>query len=192
MAEIAGRITGLFIRWGILTENDRLSYAYCFELTFIFLSNLLSILLLAVITKNLMPTIFYLVGFWPLRLLAGGYHAKTPGRCFAITLLFFLLFLATLCLRVLICKILMYIGLFISIFTIFVLAPVDCVNKPFREGQREALRLKSRFTVSILSVVTLFSLCLNEYYSYSLSFGMSIAGLSLVLSTIQSKIKKEV
>lgn len=187
MAEVAKYLTALFIRYGILKEADRALYNYCFELVLIFISNFFAIILIAVFTANVVPTIFYLLGFWPLRMLAGGYHAKTPGRCFAMTLFFFLLFLASFLLPTSIQKNLIPIFVIFSIVIIFLIAPVDCPNKRFREKQRRSLRLKSRLVIIVFSMIVLCSSHIYFLLSYALSFGTVVTAFSLLLSTVQSR-----
>lgn len=186
MAKVAGWLTDFFIRYGVLSETDRGLYAYCFEGVLIFTSNFLAILLIACITGRFVPTTFYLIGFWPLRMLAGGYHAKTPGRCFAMTLLFFLSFLLSLNLDMLVQRVIIMIFLPLSVLVVFLLAPIDCPNKRFQDGQKKLLRRKCRIVSVALSCLTLFILHFSITFSYAVSCGMAVTAISLMLAIGQN------
>lgn len=184
MAELARRLTNFFVRHGVLLETQRTTYAYCFELVFVFASNFIAILIIAAVTKTFLPTVFYLIGFWPLRMLAGGYHAKTPGHCFCMTLFFFALFLLSLFCNTKIQSVLIWIFVFFSVFVMFLVAPIESPNKRFREGQREQLRRKSRFTVSVLAVTVICGVSVSIRFSYALSCGMAVTAVSLILAIL--------
>lgn len=49
-------------------------------------------ILLAIWCGNFMEGIFFFLGFCPLRLYTGGYHAKTPTRCYFIMVVVYVIF----------------------------------------------------------------------------------------------------
>lgn len=187
MERIAKNLVDFFIQHSVLSETDKVLYSYCFELLLIFVSNFFAIIFLSIVSGKFIETIFYLFGFWPLRMLAGGYHAKTPSRCFAMTLLFYIVFLLSCLFNKNIQSILVPFFLVFSIIVVFRFAPIDSPNKRFKDGQREKLQRKCRFTVIPLSMISLFGLHICYHFSYCLSFGMLVTALSLILSVINSR-----
>lgn len=82
---LADKCTGLLIKKGVIQDNQRSIYVYGFEL---FLSTLLcvvSIMSIGALGGHLSSVIIFLIFFMPIRMVAGGYHAKSYGACFILT-----------------------------------------------------------------------------------------------------------
>lgn len=60
------------------------------------LASILSVIIIGALLRELENTIIFLIGFMPLRLFVGGYHASTPLKCYwyfnGVTSLFIALF----------------------------------------------------------------------------------------------------
>lgn len=81
----ADKCTELLIKKGVIQDNHRSIYVYGFEL---FLSTLLciaSILCIGALSGHLSSAIIFLLFFIPIRMAAGGYHAKSYQACFILT-----------------------------------------------------------------------------------------------------------
>ena len=46
------------------------------------MASILSVMLIGALLDELVNTIYFLIGFMPLRLFVGGYHASTPMKCY--------------------------------------------------------------------------------------------------------------
>ena len=75
--------------------EDREVYIYSFEILLATLTNLLSLVFLAIVTRTVPETAVYLLGFLPLRQITGGYHVKN-FRCFLILMFSYAMFLLVL------------------------------------------------------------------------------------------------
>lgn len=191
VVKYAHRLTESFIKHNILKESDREIYHYCFELILSLGMNLLSILVLAAFTDTMLETLLYILGFWPIRVLAGGYHAKTQGRCYAMTMTFYLLFLFSL--QVISGKEMLaaVAGAVLSVVIVFALAPIESENKPLDQLQQKVLKRKSRIASSIIALVVLCGIpFVNTGYCYSLSLGLTVAAVSLLLANLTGKLKR--
>lgn len=106
------------------------------------LLNLLTVIILGSIIGEFWQTIFFMIVFIPLRVYAGGFHAKTPLRCYVYSSFFMIVILAAM-------KYSWSINEFTCIFVISfssiiigVLAPVETANKPLEESERKVYRKK--------------------------------------------------
>ncbi len=133
-------------------------YKYGFELLISTILNILGIVLLSIILGALEGGILFCIAFIPLRLVAGGYHAKHHWSCilgFNVTFLGFIMLHHYMNNE----HALPYsmTAIIVSSLLIWSLAPVEAVNKPLKELQRETQRKKSVTLACInLTLILLF------------------------------------
>ena len=80
------RTTDFLVSCGAIKQEDISIYRYGLEVLYLFMLEVLSILLLAVWIGNFFETLLYFAAFIPLRLFAGGYHANTRLGCYFVSL----------------------------------------------------------------------------------------------------------
>ena len=179
-----------FLTEDIITEEDLEVYRYSVE---ILLSSLVvygSILLLALWGQVLAETIAYYSGFLLLRHSAGGYHARSHGRCILLTLSTYLLAMTVLSAipqnlwmgaAVLMAA--------LSLGAIYGFGPVDHVNKPFTLQERKQYRRQSLLWVTLISLVStaMVGLGLWEQLALAVSLGMISAALSVIAGSQEVK-----
>ena len=85
MVMLARKGAKILLSRGIIKEPQVPLYEYGFELLFSTVITVLSIILLGILWKELLCTMTFLLFFMPIRITAGGYHAKTYGKCFIVT-----------------------------------------------------------------------------------------------------------
>ena len=79
---IAVKSTDILKKNDIISYQDEKVYIYGFELLYSFSINILCILLWSTILGCVASVFTFLLFFVPIRIVAGGYHAKTYGSCF--------------------------------------------------------------------------------------------------------------
>lgn len=177
-------------KYGVIEEKSSRIYAYGLELFFSSLAGVVVLIFLSTVQGNPHSWIPYLAGFVPLRLSGGGYHAKTHFRCiFTFSLLYLLALIIGQSFPVP-AAVWPVLGL-INLAVIFLFSPVAASNKPLRVSQNTTNRRNSLF----LGVINLFgciaSLFLRSAHSQWANMyfsGSSIAGLSMLLAVINSKV----
>lgn len=85
MLEAAQKCTKVLLAHGKIREEQRAVYIYGFELLFSTLICVGSMLLLAAFAGCLKRMAVFLLYFFPIRIAAGGYHAKSYRNCFFLT-----------------------------------------------------------------------------------------------------------
>lgn len=177
-------------KYGVIEEKSCHICAYGLELFFSSLAGVVVLIFLSTVQGNPHLWIPYLAGFVPLRLSGGGYHAKTHFRCiFTFSLLYLLALIIGQSFPVP-AAVWPVLGL-INLAVIFLFSPVAASNKPLRVSQNTTNRRNSLF----LGVINLFgciaSLFLRSAHSQWANMyfsGSSIAGLSMLLAVINSKV----
>ena len=70
---------------GNVDEEDKEIYLFGIYQGLIFLLNVVTALLTGIILDMFLESVLFLICFIPLRIFAGGYHAKTQFRCYVMS-----------------------------------------------------------------------------------------------------------
>lgn len=143
-----------------IRDEDREVYAYCIEILFSTVVDLLSVFLLSILFHRTLPTLFFLIGFFASRAFCGGYHANHHITCFLTFLADYTLFLLFDCF---ICSfhhrqiVLICMQLF-ALVMISLFSPVDHPNNPMTEEQIRKGRKRNRIVFVLFSAAVI-ALC---------------------------------
>lgn len=85
LRKIADYSTQILIKQGMILEKDRNIYLYGFELFWSTSSCIISIIIAGCIMGYIQQAIIFIMCFFPIRIFAGGYHAKSYRNCFLLT-----------------------------------------------------------------------------------------------------------
>ena len=139
-----------------IAEDEIEVYHYGLELLIATILKVLGFLIIAIVLGFVKETIIFTLFFSSLRIQAGGYHASTPFKCFIGTLI--LMFPGIALVRMIPVEKQLYYVLtiiFISIFLVYLYAPVESENKPLTKEEDKIYRYRSLLTVMGGSVVVL-------------------------------------
>ncbi len=164
---IVKKISSSFCNNNIIDKEDIEIYEYGLEILILTVFELISIILISIFLSKLFVTLLFLLSFCVLRLFAGGYHAKTSGRCYLafLTVYAVYLFIQYLSLPLTVVPIAFSA---ISELIILLYAPVDHENKRLSAKTSKRCRLISILVVSVetLAVVILFLTKSHFTYTY--------------------------
>jgi accessory gene regulator B len=181
-------ISSFFILQGTIDEEDREVYEYSFEVFFSTILSFATLFVIALISRKMIYTSFFLVGFIPIRLVAGGFHAKNHFRCFLILVVvysIFLLSLAIVPIKSMITIILLCIS--VSILLVFILAPSKDKNK--HVSQEKTTHLKKRSRIMIIIYFALIALLVVFIPDIKISFSITMGTFSVSISLLANYIK---
>ena len=193
ISRLAAKLAAYFTAKGTIREEDSQACGYGFELLIATAINCAFICIGAIIMGIFPHTLLYLVGLIPLRFTAGGYHAKHHWSfilisCIAYTITAFplryipidmcVLYNLTCC-------------IFVSM-AVFMLSPVEAVNKPLSAKKRESVRNWSIGIVSFGLFICLIPVfielqVLAVYLTYYVT-GATLAGISLIVVQKNGKV----
>lgn len=185
--KLAILITDKLIRSNSAVEEKRAIYEYGFQLMFNALVNGVSFLTLALISKTFVPCLFFMIGFFTIRGLSGGFHASSPLKCYLLSTISQVLFI--LIYNVIPSSI--YLALFsvatpTIIIALFIFAPVDHKNKPFYGTEYVRFKKRSRMYALIIPFVMLPSFFMQplQTMAFSYLFGSFVATFAMVVAKI--------
>lgn len=172
---------------GIKTDDVPI-YAYGFELLFSAVINVFFMILIAFLFHDKYASLMFLLAFIPLRITAGGYHAKTHLRC---TLICQIVFTGGMLLAESIpssyYRALSIGACFVNLGTAICFSPVEAFAKPLNCRERS----KNRKYALIISIL-LFGRSLSrfvyptKYCNWAFYYGVFTAAISQVAGKIQT------
>lgn len=190
ITHFAKKISHFFIKKNVISQKDFDIYVYSFELLISTLINFVMIISIAIFSRKVTETIFYIVAFIPLRIFAGGYHADTHERCLLILLISYLVFLILIsCVSIYLSIIISLVSLGLANIIIYIYAPVEDPNNPMNEKQKRKSKIKSRVVISLISLTALFIILIDTNLGLSLSLGCFSVGLAIVASKVKFHIR---
>ena len=188
IARMSRNISSFFVSKGIISEDDKDVYIYSFEILLSTVVNFFALVLISIITHTIPETALYILGFVPLRQIAGGYHAKNHFRCFWILMFSYSIFLTLVYfLPMDFVFITIFVSGILSVVLVFVFAPSEDINKPFSNEETIRFKRKSRFI--IMAYIVLISLLAvfitNKIFAFSLASGVLTVSISLLANFIK-------
>ena len=128
---LANMLVQQLIRYGMIESQEAEIYRYGFEILIYFIVNVLIAFVLGGIFGEWIGTGLFLGCYCTLRQFTGGYHAKNYLLCTLTLTLILIHYLSFLEIRWLI-----VVGLGLSFYTIYRLAPLEHPNKPLQREEK--------------------------------------------------------
>ncbi len=155
---------------GIICRSNAEIYRYGLELLISTFINLVIMLGISTAFGHPFIVIPYLLAFIPLRLFAGGYHARNHLFCILLnTAAYFVSCLLAVCLEKTAAVFVTLLGNFTSFALIILFAPIPAKNRPLSVAEKSRNR-----TISLLLASTYSSVCIILYCLHLLGNTMSI------------------
>lgn len=183
---MASKVCSLFVNHDIIPTGKKAVYTYGLELLISDVVGISCIILISILYGQAYMWIPYLIGFVPMRISGGGYHAKTHVSCILFFSFFFLLFIFLKD----IFRSVPYIEIFLSLFVlllVLIFSPVEAKNKPLSKESRRRNRGRS-IGIAALNLLLAFLSCLvfKQTSIYLLMFfvGTFSAGVSIIFALL--------
>ncbi len=186
---IAKNITSRFMRNGIINDEKKDVYAYGFELLIGYFVYFVIFTFISALTRTIVESYCFFVGFMLVRKYAGGIHAKTYIRCHVLFELNHLLFIGAYYFLSEPYLWILLLAVVFSIITIFAFAPVDN-NKRLTENEKKYFKKRSRVYVFIIVIMTVVAVIVPDIQKYAVAYliGTCSASLSLLLAHFREKL----
>lgn len=144
------------------------------------------VLSVGIIADRIVQMAVFMLFFEPLRIYAGGYHAKSRRNCFISS--FLMLVAVVSAIRFIPDTAVLYVSIaviFIFGIIIWLIVPVETVNKVFEDIEVKVYRRRARLILAVEILVAAVSILLNYYkLSYIISLGLLCTGLLLLIGYI--------
>lgn len=184
-------ITNQFVKHGSISEEKVNVYAYGFEILISTIVYTIIFLITAAITDTILESLLFWFGFFIVRTIAGGYHAKTYIFCHILFFLNHITFIAIIKLIpsnaiavLVLCLTLM------SAICLFKFAPIDHPNKRFTENEKNKFRTGSVAYAFLILIITSIAFAFH-FFNEALYLGYSIGTFSATTSVVIAKIIKQ-
>ncbi len=190
MEMLAIKFVNILINNNIIKKEDAEIYSYGFkEMIFITL-NVLTTIFIGLIFNKMFEVILFMVTYIPIRVYAGGYHARTKLRCY----IFSVLMLISVCyiLKLYLLKSYLSIGILaiISSGIILYLAPIEDKNKTLDEIEIKVYKKRTIRNLVIILIVLCTTLIFNKInLSACICISLLCNGIMLILGKINKYFK---
>ena len=184
---ISARITDSLVEAGAVPTEDKALYEYGIRQGIVLVINIATAVLIGLVLEMFWQSIIFLLAYNPVRIYAGGYHARTPLACYLLSIpMMFALLLGIrmipwngyVCVIVLIC---------IAVIT-EVLAPVADPNKPLNEREKIVYKGRARAYSAILTGAALMLWFAGmKQTSLSIIMALGVAAIMLILGAFKNR-----
>lgn len=192
--KISISIVDSFIKKGVVKNEEREVYTYGFEIMISHIIYTALFILISFFTNTILPSVGCYIGFFIVRSVAGGYHAKTYLKCHLLSCFSQVLFIVlykNIVMNIAITSYLSSIFILFSVTSILICAPIDNYNKRFIKNEKEKFRRISVIYSCILSLIAVICLFITKpiicYALLSFSMGTLFATLSLIGAKFTNK-----
>ena len=186
--KLSCKLTDTFTKWGIINSDQADIYRYGFELLISSLAYGLIFILISLLCRCLIASLFFFSGFYIIRKFCGGFHANSYFKChllFAINHL-----LVILALKLIPQNVYYFVTIGIFLFASFVIlffAPVDHKNKRFVKN--EYLHFRKCSVIYAIILLVFFIITLTKILpAHKIVLGFALGTLSASISMLSAKI----
>lgn len=188
--KIAIKVTEVLLRHRIIEEEDREIYSYGLELILSNIINLLTLLILTIVLGTYIESIVFLVFLIPIRLYAGGYHAKTYLRCNLVFIIIYLMIIggvyATPKENMLIVGSMV---MCMSAIIIYRFAPVESEYNPLSKDETACYAKVSKGIIGIEVIIVIMGFIFKRQYT-ELAYVGCLTTLAVAMSMIISILQR--
>jgi len=191
ISKLAARAALFFANKDVYGHEEIESYKYGFQVMISTAINLICVLIISILTSSALNGLLFILAFIPLRMTAGGYHAKHHWSCIWGFIIIFFGF-SMLCNHLNIRFVFIYtlISIVFSSLMVWIFSPIEAINKPLTEEKRKRNRKHSLIIVGINMAIVVLSYYIPnspvKLLSYYIS-GSLAAGLLLPLAYFVNK-----
>ena len=191
-ASTSEKIVGKLEQQHIIPTEQHVIYQYGMNQALNTILNILTFMIIGMLFHMVVETVIFTVGYIPFRIYAGGFHAKTPRRCWILSgcMLVAALILISIAERFSFAFDILSV---ISEVLILMQMPVEDLNKPLDEMERHIYMKRGVIVFAVEAiVVVLFRIFHMNSISHCLQMVWVILNVMLILGNVKNKaIKKK-
>ena len=158
--KFSNSLTESLVQAEIINNDDKEIYRYGILQSMISILNFVTTLMVGVLLHALWQSVVFIVAYIPLRHYAGGYHAKTPKRCYFLSILL----VSVLLLVMNNIPISFQVGRVIFVvasIVILTLSPVGVKAKPLDHIEKKVYKRRTCLIWLIEAIISMIALHLN-------------------------------
>lgn len=182
LTRLSRKIVNDLTRSDIVKAEDAEIYIYGINQILMYSINISSALIIGLIFGKFFEAAVFIVAYCSLRSFAGGYHAKTPLRCYVFSVIMLIIVLVGIKYLYL-TEWMYYVVLLTAALVVIVLSPVEDKNKPLDEIEHRVYKKRTILIVAtelligiVLKLMGLDNLFVAVVYSFVVLSFMLVAG----------------
>lgn len=182
LTRLSRKIVNDLTRSDIVKAEDAEIYIYGINQILMYSINISSALIIGLIFGKFFEAAVFIVAYCSLRSFAGGYHAKTPLRCYVFSVIMLIIVLVGIKYLYL-TGWMYYVVLLAAALVVIVLSPVEDKNKPLDEIEHKVYKRRAIFIAAAelliglaLRLAGLGNLFVAVVYSFCMLSIMLVAG----------------
>ena len=185
LTRLAGKIGNDLVHSSVIKEEEAEIYIYGINQILVSVLNVSSALIIGLIFGVFFEITVFMAAYIPLRSFAGGYHAKTPLRCYIFSVI--MLIVVSIGMKYLyMTEWVYYVVLAAAASVVLILSPVEDRNKPLDETEHKVYK---RRTVLIMTVELFIALLLKLAVLDTLFVAIVYSFIVLSLMLVTGKVK---
>lgn len=190
MENLTTKFVNILINNNIIKKEDAEIYSYGFKEMIFIIINVITTLFIGLIFNKVFEVILFMITYIPIRVYAGGYHARTKLRCYIFSVLMLISVCYILKLYLLKSYLLIVILSIISSSMILYLAPVEDKNKPLDEIEIKVYTKRTIRNLIILLIALCITLIFNKInLSSCICISLLCNGIMLIIGKINNSIR---
>lgn len=175
---------------GVIESEQKEIYIYGFYRVVMDGINIISVFLIGLLFGKVIETLIFVIAFRILRSYTGGYHAKTPWRCYVLTMLTVIIALSIIRYPIVVSRNVSIVLWVLSGIAIFLWAPVEAENKPLDQLEIKIYGKKAKIIWCLETICFLVSLICGWIPVYeSVLLASVFTGLSLLAAKMKKYVK---
>lgn len=182
LTRLSRKIVNDLTRSDIVKAEDAEIYIYGINQILMYSINISSALIIGLIFGKFFEAAVFIVAYCSLRSFAGGYHAKTPLRCYVFSVIMLIIVLVGIKYLYL-TEWMYYVVLLAAALVVIVLSPVEDRNKPLDEIEHKVYKRRTILIAAtelligiVLKLTGLDNLFVAVVYSFCMLSIMLVAG----------------
>lgn len=187
LAKLSQRIGDDLVRSNVIEAEDAEIYIYGINQILVSVLNVSSALIIGLIFGTLLEIAVFMAAYIPLRSFAGGYHAKTPLRCYIFSVI--MLIIVSIGLKYLHIEMWGYYAVLLAaVLIVFVLSPIEDKNKPLDDLEYKVYK-KRAIIIAVIELVisVLFKLTGLDNLFIAVVYSFAVLGFMLVAGMVKNK-----
>ncbi len=189
LAKLSQWIGDDLVRSNVIEAEDAEIYIYGINQILVSVLNVSSALIIGLIFGTLLEIAVFLTAYIPLRSFAGGYHARTPLRCYIYSLI--MLIIVSIGLKYLHIEMWGYYAVLLAaVLIVLVLSPVEDNNKPLDDVEYKVYKRRAMLIAAIeLAISILLKLIGLDNLFIAVVYSFAVLGFMLIIGALKNALK---
>lgn len=185
--EVADKLTGYMLQQDMISDDKKEFCRFGIQQGLVLAINLLTFFIIGICLGMVWQTLIYLMAYIPVRVFAGGYHARTQERCYFLSCALVGIVLELI--RISTGYIPVYlIASAVAGVIILILSPVGDRNKPLDQKEKAVYGHRARIMVLTEFIICVACSFFLEKLFLCISFALITNGLMVLMGYVTNRV----